>query len=248
MTPHLLVIQPDALGPLDKFAEWLGDDLILRVVRPYEDETVPTRLAEDGLIVLGGAMSSLDDTEFPWLANIRALVVDAIAGGRPALGICLGGQLMAQALGGSVAKGDQGLEAGVVDIEVTASAGDDPLLSALPPKFPAGAWHGDMIEKLPTQAVWLARSSLYPHQAFRVGSCAWAVQFHPELSRMGYNSWAAAIRSDDHRDLTRIEQGQVEFAKRELDVFASMSMLARTFAGVVHGAEREPGDVRCITS
>src|SRR5579875_287071 len=176
---EVLVIQPcddDALG---RFEGWLTEHgIALHTVRPYTGDAVPARLAADGLIVLGGDMSSNDDAEYPWLEDIRALYRDAVRRDRPTLGICLGGQLLAQSLGGTVVTGAAGTEAGLVQVTLTAEAAGDPLFGGLAPNVPVASMHGDAIAVLPEDSVLLATGQTYPHQAFRAAPRAWGVQFH----------------------------------------------------------------------
>lgn len=232
--PRLLVVQPDPLGELDRFSGWLSDaGLAVRVVRPFAGETLPDTLEEDGLIVLGGSMSAWHDDEYPWLADIRRLLRRAVDLSRPALGICLGGQLLAQTFGGSVSVGDPGLETGVVRIGWRPEALADPLFADLPSAFLAGAMHGDSVRTLPEAAVWLGSSDPYPHQAFRVGTCAWGVQFHPEVSLASYRTWVSAHPGDEPVDRARLRRGTADFERLDGEVATGNRVLATRFADLV---------------
>ncbi len=230
MTAHVLVVQPDASDPLCVFDGWLAEEgITCEVIRPYDGEVVPHELDADGLLVLGGDMSSLDDAGFPWLEDIRALMRRAGASGRPSLGICLGGQLMAQAFGGSTSVGDNGLEAGVVEVRWREEAAEDPVFGGLPSPFRAAAYHGDMIATLPSGAAWLGESSAYPHQAFRIGT-SWGVQFHPEIDLATYDAW---MDVDHGSDTETLKRGHDDFAAQEDDVLRMNRLIAAGFARVV---------------
>jgi GMP synthase (glutamine-hydrolysing) len=234
MRARLLVVQPDPQDPLDRFAGLLTDaGLAVRVVRPFAGETLPDSLEEDGLLVLGGRMSVVDDDEYPWLADIRRLLCHAADLPRPALGICLGGQLLAQTFGGTVTVGDCGLEAGIVRIGWRPEARADALFANLPAPFLAGALHDDMVKTLPEISAWLGYSDMYPHQAFRVGRCAWGVQFHPEVSLAGYREWVSARGGTDPVALRRMRRGAADFQQLDDDVVTGISVLARRFADLV---------------
>lgn len=238
----MLVIEPDATDPLDRFAEWLADAGIpVRVVRPHAGDAVPRVLAEQGLIVLGGAMSASDDADHPWLEDIRILLRDAVASARPTLGICLGAQLLSQALGGAVVPGLHGVEAGVINVRLRESAAEDALFSGLEESFLMGSMHGDVISALPSDALWLADSETYPHQAYRVGARAWGVQFHPEISPPTYRDWVETFRSPDPKDVRRVERGLVEFPQRDLQVVRAAKLMADRFAELVHASAEDPG-------
>src|SRR5260370_3559602 len=203
---------------MNLIAAWLRR----RLGRPV---TLPDRLEEDGLLVLGGRMSVVDDGKYSWLADIRRLLCHAVDLPRPALGICLGGQLLAQTFGGTVTPGDRGLEAGIVRIRWRPEAQADALFANLPMPFLAGAMHDDMVKTLPEIAVWLGHSDMYPHHAFRVGPYAWGVQFHPEVSLAGYGDWVAARGWTDPVALRRMRRGAADFRRLDDDVIAASRCL-----------------------
>ncbi|MFI1658650.1 type 1 glutamine amidotransferase [Streptomyces sp. NPDC020472] len=115
-----------------------------------------------------------------------------MAGEVPLLGICLGGQIVAHALGGSVSRRPRGPEVGAVPLRRLPAAGGDPVLGGVPEGAPAVQWPGDEVDRLPAGAVPLLTGDDCPYQAFRVGDAAWAVQFHPEVGAEAVALWAAA--------------------------------------------------------
>jgi len=189
--PTLVVIEhePDAPPAL------LGDaaraaGVELRVVRAGEGEPVPANLGDAaGLVVLGGAMGVADVAAWPHLDETMALIRAAAARSAPVLGICLGAQLAAHALGGRAYTGAGGLEIGWVRVELTAAGRADPVLGALAEPAEVFHWHRDTFD-LPPDAVLLARSDLYANNAFRLGSVV-GVQFHPEVDAGTIAGWYA---------------------------------------------------------
>lgn len=178
------------------FDTWLPEaGLDLDVHWVPADGPPPTTFPDgyDALVVMGGAMGVPDaDTTHRWLHDEYELVRDAVARNVPTLGVCLGGQVLAQALGGEVIRGRVGPEAGVRRLHLLPAAATDPLLGDLPPLVEAVQWHWDEVLTLPPGAVHLAASPAYPHQAFRVGERAWGVQFHPEAGPALTQGWARA--------------------------------------------------------
>jgi GMP synthase-like glutamine amidotransferase len=176
------------------FAEWLpAAGLDLDVHRAWADGAPPSALPEgyDALVVMGGAMGVPDaDTTHRWLRDEMALIRDAVSRDVPTLGVCLGAQLLAEALGGKVVRGRVGPEVGVCRVHLTDAAEADPLLHGLPRVVNAVQWHWDEVLALPPGTTLLAGSPAYPHQAFRTGS-AWGVQFHPEARPSMVARWAA---------------------------------------------------------
>ena len=191
MTGRLLVIQhEDSCAPA-WFGEWwtqegLGYDALLA----HRGEPVPASLGSyDGLVVLGGEMGANDDADFSWLTPTKTLIRDAVGSGAAFLGICLGHQLAAVALGGEVVRNPHGHARGLTPVGFTAAGATDPLLAAVRPGALAVQWNGDIVSRLPESAVELATSPDGTVQAARFGERAWGVQFHPEASPDVFDSW-----------------------------------------------------------
>jgi len=143
-------------------------------------QPVPTTLGgADGLVMLGGAMDFDETDAYPHLARTRDLLRDAAARSTPTLGICLGAQLAAAALGGRAYPGPAGEELGWTKVELTPAGQADPVLGALQEPAELFEWHHDTFDPPPGATV-LATGAVYPTQAFRLGSVL-AVQFHPEV-------------------------------------------------------------------
>jgi GMP synthase (glutamine-hydrolysing) len=149
-----------------------------RLVRTFAGDEVPADLEEDGVVVLGGGMGVHDADRYPHLRDEMRLLALCVRRRRPTLGICLGSQLLAAALGASVGKARR-KEIGWFAVDLLPGARDDGLFAGLPPSFTAFHWHGDAFE-LPAGAVPLAATAATPLQAFRFGDIAWGVQFHLE--------------------------------------------------------------------
>jgi len=201
---RLLVVQHEPDAPPAWLGEWwttLG--LELDVVRGDLGEPVAERWADvagapDGLVVLGGAMGANDDALAPWLAPTRALLADAVALGVPTLAVCLGHQLAAVALGGTVDRNPAGRTSGLVPVRLTGAAASDPLLSGVD-GLPAIHYNDDVVLEVPSGATVLATLPDGRPQALRFGPAAWGVQFHPETSPEVFGAW---LRWDSPDGLT----------------------------------------------
>lgn len=152
---------------------------------------VPKDVA-DFHIIVGGPMSA--NGRDPWIASEIAFVGKAVASGKPVLGICLGAQIMAKALGGSVYKGPQ-LEIGMTAIHLTAEGKADPVFGQLQDPAEVFEWHGEGIQP-PPGAVVMASSAAYPVQAFRYGPKAVGVLFHAEMDRTDIDRLCAHCPAD----------------------------------------------------
>ncbi|MFC8511279.1 type 1 glutamine amidotransferase [Streptomyces sp. NPDC057411] len=195
MSAHpVLVVQHEADAGPGLVGERLREaGLELRVHHPYRGEELPAELSGwAGLLVLGGAPNCEDDEAAPWLPRVRALVREAVGAGLPVLGICLGSQILAHALGGRVVRRPRGPEVGAVPLRRLPAADADPVLGAVPDGALAAQWHWDEADRLPAGAVPLLTGDDCRYQAFRVGLRAWGVQFHPEVLSDAIADWAGS--------------------------------------------------------
>ncbi len=166
--------------------------LALEVCRPYLGEDLPTVGELAGLVVMGGPMGVSDAAKHPHLAQELALVETAVRAELPLLGVCLGAQLLAAALGARVYRGDVE-EIGPGSVTLTEDGRSDPVLGASgSAELPVVHWHSETFD-LPLGATLLASSAPYPHQAFRVGSRAYGLQFHVEVDRALAAGWRAHL-------------------------------------------------------
>jgi GMP synthase (glutamine-hydrolysing) len=167
------------------------------VMRKRDVEQVPVELDEgeplpdwrefDAVLAMGGPMGAGDDADHPWLGPEKQLVRDAVEGGRPFLGVCLGVQLLAAALGARVYAAEQA-EVGLLPVELTEEGRADPLFAGLDDGLVSLQWHGDTFD-LPTGSTRLAQSPRVPNQAFRAGDRAYGVQFHLEVTGEMAREW-----------------------------------------------------------
>ena len=158
----------------------------------------PVPAGPDGfaaVVVLGGSVGVADAPDAPHLYDEMDLIRATAEAGTPFLGICLGAQLAAEALGGSVRRGEDGVEVGWVEVRSTAEAGDDPVAEAAGDGVPLFQWHRDVFEP-PPGATPLLTADRYPNQGFRLGE-VWAVQAHPEVDASAILAWSREPGSAD---------------------------------------------------
>ena len=187
------VLQHTACETLGTIGDALeAEALAWQYVRVFEGKPVPGEIGDGGgLIVMGGPMGVYEQDRYPHLKDELRLIESALKAGRPILGICLGSQLLAAALGATVSKG-QRKEIGWYPIRLGEAAAGDPLWRGAPREFMALHWHGDVFE-LPSGAVNLASSELTAHQAFRYGKSAYGLLFHLEMTEAMIGEMAASF-------------------------------------------------------
>ncbi len=203
-----------------------------RTVRLDRGEHLPAVGDLSGLVVMGGPMSVHDEDQYSWLVPERDLLGAAVTSGLPVLGICLGAQQMAAALGAEVTTGVEP-EVGAGHITLTDSGRRDPVFG---PEYrglsgttvPCVHWHQDTFT-LPEGAVHLAATRTTPHQAFRVGSAAYGLQFHIEIDTDLATQWRPWL--PDGVGLTDVEVAAVASAgRRILGRFVDVSIAAGRYS------------------
>ncbi|MEJ2683395.1 MAG: type 1 glutamine amidotransferase [Candidatus Sulfobium sp.] len=180
-------------GTIEEFL--VGRKVPYRVVEMYRED-LPCYSDMRTLVVMGGPMSVNESDIYPYLSREEQLVREFLEEGRRVLGICLGAQVMAKALGAKVYPGPQ-KEIGWYDIELRGEGIRDPMMGRLGahPRaedfrkvFRVFHWHGETFD-IPRGAERLARSALYENQAFRYGKGAYAFQFHMEVTKEMIYGW-----------------------------------------------------------
>ncbi|SMO40321.1 type 1 glutamine amidotransferase [Paracoccus laeviglucosivorans] len=163
----------------------------VHIVALDEGAPIPDLAGFDLLAVMGGPMDVWETDKHPWLVPeldaIRTWVCDL---GRPYLGICLGHQLLAEAVGGKVGR-MAAPEVGVTATTLTQAGRSDPLFAGFPEEIQAFQWHGAEVQQLPQDGVTLAGNAACPVQAIRVGERAWGIQFHVEMTSSTVAEWGA---------------------------------------------------------
>lgn len=187
----LVITQTESEGP-GHLATWLPEaGLGLEVVEPWRGDALPPSLeGYQALVVMGGPQQAYDDRSAPWLRATKDLIRAAVAAKLPTFAVCLGAQLLAEATGGRVVEGAEGPELGAKLVAKRDLAAADPLFWDLPLSPVVVQWHWDVVRDLPPGATLLMSSPTYPHQAFRVGECAWGIQFHVETPPEMVARWA----------------------------------------------------------
>ena len=223
---HVEIEGPETLG-----AFFVEQGYRLQVVNLHAGEHLPDDPRElDAVIPLGGPMNVYEEDQYPFLKNEDAFLKKTLAENVPALGICLGAQLLTKASGGRVVRSPQ-REVGWFSIEMTPAGRKDPLFRGLPNPWEVYQWHGDMCEPLNGEAV-LASSARCPVQAVRLGQKAYGLQFHAEITDKSIDAWSADYapekRLGREKMLTRYWEVRADFQR-------SGRILCENFMGIMKG-------------
>lgn len=224
MAFNVLLIQNDPDVPAGVFGQLLQEwQVSFRVVRAGLEDLPMDK--SSAVIVLGGTMGVHEEDRHPFLPPVKEFIRRKLADQKPLLGICLGGQLLAEAGGGVVYSNSCG-EKGLVNISLTSAGVADPLFANIEPSLNMFQWHNDSFT-LPPGARHLARSVACHGQAFRLAN-AWGVQFHPEVDLATVSAWsrqdpdgkaleaAFALAESEHRVIARQMLSNFLVAARQL--------------------------------
>ncbi len=200
----LTIIQNDPEVPLSNYADALACfGVPYRVVPAYRGDALPSALDCRAVVVLGGAIGVHDTQAYPFLNRVKACITACLQTETPYLGLCLGGQLLADLTGGQVVS-NRWEEHGTLPIDLTAAGGASPLFHGIPTTFPTFQWHHDSFD-LPTGGTLLASSSACSHQAFSLQGKAFGLQFHPEMVEsviVDWCRWAPDTSKETNRFLS----------------------------------------------
>ena len=189
------------------------------------------------LVTLGGDMNSDDVDRFPFLSAERELLARAVDAAVPVLGICLGAQLLARALGAGVTPSPR-RELGFIPVRHTESTPADPLASCFQDGDLVFQWHRDSFT-LPEGGALLLQGEAVPNQAYRAGEQAWGFQFHLEVTPGELDAWLGLAEANLQREWGRT----ADELRREADQYLPLqhersAELFRRFAGLLHGEWR----------
>ncbi len=207
-----------------------------------EGETIPDLAPYDAMISMGGPMDVWQEAEFPWLAQEKEAIHEAVRiRNMPFLGVCLGHQLLAEAVGGSVAPADTP-EVGMLDVHLTEAATDSPLMRGLPHRFKTLQWHGAEVKSLPEDTSVLMSSPLCEVQSFSVAQDALGIQFHVETNPKTVDEWNAVPEYEVALRSAFGDNGAVELKQKatelESELSATAALIYRNWANMLLNADK----------
>jgi len=205
-------------------------------------EAIPSFDGYDALWAMGGPMDVWQEDAHPWLVEEKRAIRAWVEAGRPFLGVCLGHQLLADAMGGSVGPG-AAAEVGIMHVALTAAGKSDPLFAGLSSPKQCLQWHGAAVLEPPAGSAVLAESAVCPIQAIRVGDCAYGLQYHVEATAATVPEWGCVPEYETSLEETMGAGALRRFEEALLQALPALNAGARTlydnFAGVVRASAAE---------
>lgn len=231
MRVHALYHVPfEDVGAIGLWAAERGHELTSTSL--FAEETPPPVDAYDLLVIMGGPMGAYDEKEYPWLAGEKAAIAAAVAADKAVLGVCLGAQLLAVVLGGSVSRNPVP-EIGWFKVNMTPEGLTEPVFAGFPASYYAFHWHGDTFT-IPPGAVHAASSAACPNQAFVYKGKVVGLQYHLETTPVGMQRLIKYCAEDVAQPGPTIHHPKQMHAGRE--VFKDIKALAYQFLDALAGA------------
>lgn len=175
-----------------RFLDWFAeDDILPEFIRLFEGQAIPSLQPYDLMFVLGGAQDTWQEDKYPWLKDEKSAIREWVWDrGKPYLGVCLGHQLLATALGGEVALADAP-EIGVFEVSKTERGQTHKFFDGVAAAQPVMQWHHAEVKRAPQGSEVLASSVLAGVQALAIGDHALSTQFHCEFSPQTVAGWSS---------------------------------------------------------
>ncbi len=182
------MFQNEECEHLGVFSKILNENNIsYQYIKLYEEEEIPNLNDYSAIIILGGPMNVYEERKYPFLKKENSSIKEALKINKPMLGICLGAQIIARAAGAKVYPAKR-KEIGWFTLNLTTGGIENDVFRGLERQFTVFQWHGDTFD-IPSGSIKLAKSNLFPNQAFSIGKTIYALQFHLEVTKKMILEW-----------------------------------------------------------